>query len=320
MTSRGVLLIALWTGLGTAYAAPDAGAPAGVAQVGEGQYRVSAALADRLLGDLSVLAREVRIVPAFVNGRAEGFKLFGLRPGAALAGLGLRNGDVVSAIDGIPLDSPESALQAYERAQKVDRVVVAVTRRGAPMTLTWFFEGVGRERASDVPLPAVPLRGDAATVRFAGAEGQWSTGPDQAPRLTLTLRDASLGALALPRRDAPPLTMPAVELGTVTLKLAALTRAHGQVLLPSEITAAGARAKLAVVGGAGLELRGRDGRTDARLRLAVDVDLGPVLADDAALRARVAATPSPFLKDGVVRLECAADVETVTCTPVERKR
>ncbi len=313
-----LLVVLLATGV--PHAAPDAGAPAGVTPVAEGQYRVSAALADRLLGDLSVLAREVRIVPAFVDGRAGGFKVFGIRSGSTAMALGLRNGDLITALDGIPLDSPESALQAYARARKVDRVVVAVTRRGAPLTLTWFFEGAGRERAADVPLPPVPQRADAVAVRFAGAGGQWSTGPDQAPRLTLTLRDTSIDALALPRRDAPPLTLPVIELGTVTLMLAALTRAPRLVLLPSEITAAGARAKLAVVGGAGLELRGREGRTDARLRVAVDVDLSAVLADDATLRSQVAATPSPFLKDGVVRLECAADVEAVTCTPVERKR
>lgn len=313
-------LLALSLAITVTHAAPDAGAPAGVTQVAEGHYRVSAALADALLGDLAVLAREVRVVPAFHGGRAEGFKVFGIRPGSTAMLLGLRSGDVITAVDGIPLTSPEYALQAYARARAVDRIVLAVKRRGAPMTLTWTFEGAERKAAGDVPIPPAPLQGQAVAVRFAGAEGQWSAGADALPRLTLTLRGAALDGLALPRRDAPALTLPAIELGTVTLTLAALTRAPRQVLLPGTLTAAGARAKLAVVGGPGLELRGGGGRSEARLRLAVDVDLTAVLGADAALSAQVAATPSPFLTDGVVRLECAADVEAVACTPVERKR
>lgn len=87
--------------------------------------------------NLHELLQEARIVPAFVNGRTAGFKLFGIRPGSDFARAGLQNGDVINRINGIELTSPSRALEAYNRAND-GLVVVDFTRRGQRGTLTHY--------------------------------------------------------------------------------------------------------------------------------------------------------------------------------------
>lgn len=85
--------------------------------------------------NLHELAQDARIVPAFQNGRAIGFKLFSIRASSDFARAGLQNGDVVTRINGIELSSPERALEAYQRAND-GLIVVDFLRRGERGTLT----------------------------------------------------------------------------------------------------------------------------------------------------------------------------------------
>lgn len=87
------------------------------------------AASDELLQVLSSGA-EARFVP--VLGPSRGFKLYAIRSGSYLAAIGLRNGDVLTAIDGIPI-GPEDNLRevvqrlATRRAHRLD-IVRAGTR------------------------------------------------------------------------------------------------------------------------------------------------------------------------------------------------
>jgi len=83
-----------------------------------------------LLDDAGALASKVRILPYLEHGRVSGVKLYGVRSDSALAAFGLRNGDVVRTVNGIPLTSPDASLEAYSRLREADFVDVRLTRRG----------------------------------------------------------------------------------------------------------------------------------------------------------------------------------------------
>jgi type II secretory pathway component PulC len=97
-------------------------------------------LAELLEKDLNGLARQARIVPYMEEGRVTGFKLFGIRRASLPYALGLRNGDVVRTLGGMPLDSPDNALAAYAALRDASRTEVELTRRGKPVTFTYTFE------------------------------------------------------------------------------------------------------------------------------------------------------------------------------------
>lgn len=109
----------------------------GIARIDDHHYRVSSRALESLLERPSTLGRSVRIVPALVEGRPSGFKLFAIRPGSPWAALGFANGDTLQAINGQPLTSPAEALEAYAVLRSAREVSVELTRRGKPVTLRY---------------------------------------------------------------------------------------------------------------------------------------------------------------------------------------
>jgi S1-C subfamily serine protease len=85
-----------------------------------------------LLADPTALGRAVRIVPAIKNGAPSGFKLYAIRPNSVAARIGLENGDTIEEINGLPLATPESALEAYTTLRHAVHLDVAIERRGKP--------------------------------------------------------------------------------------------------------------------------------------------------------------------------------------------
>lgn len=105
-------------------------ASADVRQVDEKTYEISREDVERQLSNLSALATQARVVPSFKNGKANGFKIFSIRPGSLYQKLGLQNGDVIRKINGYAIDSPEKALEIYSKLRESSRIEVELERRG----------------------------------------------------------------------------------------------------------------------------------------------------------------------------------------------
>ena len=80
--------------------------------------------------DAEALGRGVRIVPAFADGGLLGFRVSSIRRESEAEKLGLCDGDVVRALDGTPLESPEKVLELHLAAVKRGRTALTVERRG----------------------------------------------------------------------------------------------------------------------------------------------------------------------------------------------
>ncbi len=117
---------------------PDGSAPGKAAQLsvhatGENQYELPRQELNQTLANLNDVAMQARIVPAFKDGTADGFKLFSIRPDSVFAKIGLQNGDVVRRINGFELNSPERALELYSKLKDSGRVEVDLERNGSPV-------------------------------------------------------------------------------------------------------------------------------------------------------------------------------------------
>jgi hypothetical protein len=101
-------------------------------------FRLTRADVDEVLGDLADLSMEVRLVP-YIQGGSQpvGFKMYSIRPDSFVASCGFKNGDVLKTFNGLPLNSPDKALEAYAQLRKAERVDVALDRAGQPMTVTF---------------------------------------------------------------------------------------------------------------------------------------------------------------------------------------
>lgn len=109
---------------------------AGVRRIDATHATVPRALIDALLASPVAFGRAARAIPALKAGAVIGFKLYAVRPGGLCARLGLANGDTVTAIDGVALDTMDRALDAFSTLRTATTVELAVTRHGKPLTLT----------------------------------------------------------------------------------------------------------------------------------------------------------------------------------------
>jgi len=106
-----------------------------VAKTGEWEYKIDKTMLDEQLNDLSALGSQARVVPNYVGGKYSGFKLVGVRPNSLYRAIGIRSGDVVKRINGMEIDSPNKALQLFEKLQNSRRISLDMQRGGVSRTL-----------------------------------------------------------------------------------------------------------------------------------------------------------------------------------------
>jgi type II secretion system protein C len=110
---------------------------AGITKLSETKYEVTQAAVNDALGNLSALATQARIVPAFEGGQAVGFKLFSIRPGSLYSKIGVQNGDIIQKVNGYEITSPDKALEVYQKLRDGKAFSVDIKRRGKPMTMDY---------------------------------------------------------------------------------------------------------------------------------------------------------------------------------------
>jgi len=120
------------------------GAKAGMAKIKEGikrksayEYEVDRAMLEEQLSDLNKLGTQARIIPHYKDGKANGFKLVGIRPGSLYTHIGIRSGDVLRGVNGMEINSPTKAFQAFEQFRSSSDVKLEIVRRGQPKTIEY---------------------------------------------------------------------------------------------------------------------------------------------------------------------------------------
>lgn len=93
------------------------------------------AIVDRGLGRF--LSR-MRVEPSLAAGKFAGFKVASLDP--AWQDIGLRSGDVITRLNGHPIERPEQALTAFESLRTASELKVDFVRAGVPSNLRFRIE------------------------------------------------------------------------------------------------------------------------------------------------------------------------------------
>jgi general secretion pathway protein C len=102
-----------------------------------GSYDVDRSFVDGLLEKQGELLRSVHAKPESVGGKIIGLRIESLRPDSPLAALGVASGDRLESVNGFHLGSPTEILEAYAKLRVADRLRLAVTRQGRPVTLEY---------------------------------------------------------------------------------------------------------------------------------------------------------------------------------------
>ncbi|MGH8201562.1 MAG: type II secretion system protein GspC, partial [Steroidobacteraceae bacterium] len=98
--------------------------------------------------DPGIIADIMRPEPVFAGGKQQGFRVYPGRDREAFVRLGLRPGDLVTAIDGTPLDDPSRAEQILSTLGASGEAHVTILRNGQQPNLTLDLAAVEQEAES----------------------------------------------------------------------------------------------------------------------------------------------------------------------------
>ena len=95
------------------------------------------ALREVLAGGLGAFLQYVTLddQPTFVAGKFHGFRIAVLRNAPFWRGVDLKPGDVITRVNGMPIEHPEEALEAFKSLEVASELRVDYERDGAPREL-----------------------------------------------------------------------------------------------------------------------------------------------------------------------------------------
>ena len=96
----------------------------------ENTCTVERAFVEKLMANPALLAKQARIVPKQKDGEVLGYKLYGIRRGSLPKLLGLKNGDMVTAVNGEDLKSMDKAMALYTKLRRASNLSVSIERKG----------------------------------------------------------------------------------------------------------------------------------------------------------------------------------------------
>lgn len=122
---------------GASAAAPPPPSGGGIQQKSDTEFVIDRAEVDKAMDNLNQLFTQVRAVPHFQDGKAAGFRLFAIRQDSVFEKIGLKNGDIVTRVNGNELTDPARAMSLIQELRSEGRVTVDVSRNRQPTTLNY---------------------------------------------------------------------------------------------------------------------------------------------------------------------------------------
>src|SRR5271163_2964851 len=121
--------------------------------------------------DPGLLDQVMRTVPSYDNaaGKLRGFRAYPGQNRQIFSSLGLKPGDLVTAINGTPLDDPQHSQEVFNTIQSSDRVTVTVERGGQKQEITLNIAQIAAQATKELAGDGSPPPGAPANAPASGA-------------------------------------------------------------------------------------------------------------------------------------------------------
>jgi general secretion pathway protein C len=133
--------------------------------------------------DPSILDQVMRTVPSYDNaaGKLRGFRAYPGRNRAIFARLGLKSGDLVTAINGTSLDDPQRSQEVLNTIQTSDHVTVTIERAGQKQDISLNIAQVAAQATQDLQEPNASAAGSPNSANPSSPDGSNGNTPGAPP-------------------------------------------------------------------------------------------------------------------------------------------
>lgn len=118
--------------------APQSAGP--IKQSGEFNFTVSRQEVEKHLSNLGAVLNQARMVPNIVpgtGGRVQGFRFVSIQPDSIFSKLGFKPMDVITSVQGEPVNSPTKAMELYNALRTEDNIKITINRNGRDETIEY---------------------------------------------------------------------------------------------------------------------------------------------------------------------------------------
>jgi general secretion pathway protein C len=133
--------------------------------------------------DPNILSQVMRAVPSYDStaGKLRGFRIYPGKNRTAFNNLGLRPGDLVTAINGTALDDPQHGQEIMNTVETADRATVTIERSGQVQDLTLNIAQVATEATNGIASAGAPDNAPAPATPSPPSPMGTPTGPSGGP-------------------------------------------------------------------------------------------------------------------------------------------
>ncbi len=114
--------------------------PVKIQNPSEQNITVARSQIDNAIQNINDLMRQVKIRPHFLNGKPDGLFISNIQKGSIFARLGLRNGDILTGVNGKKIQSVDDALKLYQDLKSSSDVAVQIKRKGEVLSIGYHIE------------------------------------------------------------------------------------------------------------------------------------------------------------------------------------
>jgi general secretion pathway protein C len=104
------------------------------------KIRLKGAQIEKAMGNLGQLMEQANLRPHIVDGQPAGISITGIKPNAIFRKMRLRNGDVITGLNGDSIESVEDAVKVVEQLSSGSNIQLQIKRRGREQTLDYSIE------------------------------------------------------------------------------------------------------------------------------------------------------------------------------------
>ncbi len=96
----------------------------------ENSCTIDRAWLEGVLSNPLALTKQARMMPSVKDGETRGFKFYGIRPGSLPKLLNIKNGDLITSVNGTDLKSVDGAMSLYTKLRRASNLSITIERKG----------------------------------------------------------------------------------------------------------------------------------------------------------------------------------------------